>query len=216
MVRFRVLASLPALLAVVALGCTGGWAQSPPTSAAHTPAGQTIAVNLGHALQVLQGAVAALDAKHLHVPKRQQQALADGQASLMRNLTQATPGLLQVFRKEPENLGAAFRLYQDADAVLAVAQRSSAVLPPQDDAAGGAALRSATSNLSASLVQLGAWIEARGNADYAARHTARLHPAAAATVPAPATLVIQNANTAAQSKAKKAEKKKTKPSIPHR
>lgn len=217
MVRLRAFGSLSALFLASALIAGSAWAQVPAAGSNLT--GQAVALQLGESLQSLQTAIGSLDPDQLHVPEAEKQAIADGQASLTRNLSEAVPGLLQAFRKEPENLGAAFRLYQDADAVLAVAQRSAAVLPAKDDDNGGATLRSATDELRASLNQLGSWIEVRGSADYAAHHqTASTRPAApAAAAPPPATLVIQDANaTAKPVKKPPAKKKKQPPAIPHR
>lgn len=217
MVCLRACGSLSALLIASALLAGSARAQAP--SAGFNLTGQGVALQLGESLQSLQTAIGSLDPEQLHVPKGEKKAIADGQASVMRNLNQAMPGLLQAFRAAPENLGAAFRLYQDADAVLAVAQRSVAVLPDNDDDNGGVELRSATEELRQSLDQLGSWIEVRGSADYAARHqSAAVHPAApAAPAPPPATLVIQDANTAAKpAKKKPTAKKKQPPAIPHR
>lgn len=218
MVRLRACGSLSALFIAWALLAGSAWAQAPSTGS--NLSGQGVALQLGESLQSLQTAISSLDPDQLPVPKGEKKAIAEGQASLMRNLNQAIPGLLQAFRAAPENLGAAFRLYQDADAVLAVAQRSVAVLPEKDDDNGGVELRSATDELRQSLNQLGSWIEVRGSADYAAHHQAvATHPAgpAASAAPPPATLVIQDANTTAKTAKKKAPaKKKQPPTIPHR
>lgn len=218
MVRLRAVGSWSTLFIAAALSFGLARAQAP--SVASNLTGQGIALQLGESLQSLQTAIGALDPSQLHVPTGEKQALTDGQASLMRNLTQAMPGLLQAFRAAPENLGAAFRLYQDADAVLAVAQRSAAVLPAKDDDDdGGVALRSATDELRQSLDQLGSWIEVHGSADYAAHHpSASTHLAVPRPSPAPppATLVIQDANTTAKPVKKLPAKKKQPPVIPHR
>ncbi|MGH9474877.1 MAG: hypothetical protein ACRD1C_00945 [Terriglobales bacterium] len=211
MVRF--LAALGALLMLPGMIR----AQAVPARAV---SGQAIALQLVQSLQSLQTAMAGLDPDQLHVASREKAAITDGQGSVARNLAQAMPGLLSAFRSAPENLGSAFRLYQDAEAVVAVAQRSAGVLPARDDDAGGAALRSSAASVRASLDALGSWIETRGGADYTARQSAcatNSVPAAAAAAPPPATLVINDANSTAKPAAKKAvpTKKKAVPTIPH-
>ncbi|HVA63482.1 MAG TPA: hypothetical protein VNF74_07140, partial [Terriglobales bacterium] len=151
-------------------------------------------------LTPLQAAVQAVDPDALHIAGDQKKALAQSQASLERNLTEAVPGLLAAFRKTPENMGAAFRLYRDLDAVLSVAQHSVEAIPnaDQDGNDPSAALASATSGLRDSLGKLGDWIEARGAANYASLERMRAQAAAAArpatAPPPPKTLIINDAN----------------------
>lgn len=207
MMRLRVLIAALAVASVAVL----------PSQAPAQGSGKGLAVHLGQSLQAVNAAMAALDPTLLHVPEREKTALADGQASIARNLSQAVPGLMSAFSSEPGNLGAAFRLYQDAEAVLAVAQRSSDVLPSKDDDHGGADLRSSAATLRSDLDALGNWIETQGDADYAARKHAASAPAAAASsvpAPPPATLVIGDANTTPAKKPAPA-KKKAVPKIPH-
>ncbi|MGH9487904.1 MAG: hypothetical protein ACRD04_10000 [Terriglobales bacterium] len=217
MVRLRFLLAITAA-ASLTLGLSSlGMAQAQAPAPAQMT-GKAVALQLAQSLQSLQTSMGALDAGHLHIAKPEKQAVADGQAAVARNLSQAMPALLQAFSSAPGNLGAAFKLYQDGEAVLAVAQRSGDVLGPRDDAAGGAALRTSTAQVESSLKQLGEWIESRGQADYRAQLARAADPATGAkpvrSAP-PATLVIANANGAAKPQAKAKAKKKTKPQIPH-
>lgn len=177
-------------------------AQAPAPAA---PNGAGVAADLQQALTPLGAAVQALDPDSLHLNGAEKQALAESKGSLQRNLSEAVPGLLAEFRKAPENMGAAFRLYRDLDAVLSVAQHSIEAIPPARDGSDpGAALASATNGLRTSLNHLGDWIEARGAANYASLEHFRTQAAAApkAPPPPPKTLIINDAN-APPAKAKK-------------
>lgn len=192
--------------------------------------GTAVAAQLQVALNALQGAMSGIDIDQLHISDKQKQAVSDSQTSIQRNLTDALPSLLAAYRTAPGNLGAAFRLYRDVDAVLLVAQQSAAMMSSRDGDQRDT-LDSSTSDLQTALKRLGDWIQTQGNADYAARkpHTARDGPrdrkdapgASAATSSAqspsgadsqPATLVISNANGGDTNPA---PKKKPAPTIPH-
>ena len=206
-----------------------GWAQTAPAApsqparsaaASASVPGEALAARLGESLQHLQTAMAAVDTAHLHLRDEGKQVISDSQASVARNLGTAMPGLLSAFSQTPEDLGAAFRLYRDAEAVLGVAQHSSEAIPAQDADAGGAALAAGTDEVRTSLNQLADWIETRGQSQYAALQQAKTTAAAqpAAPPPPPAKLVIQDANGAAAAKkkaAKPATKKPAAPTIPH-
>ena len=153
-----------------------------------------IADGLQSALQSLQSAVAQFDPSQLHTNGAEKQALAASQGSLSRNLTEAVPGLVAQFRAEPANLGAAFRLYRDLEAVLAVTQRTADTAPARDQSADAIqALHSSAASLRIHLDQLGNWIEARANADYARLQRQRASANRPAPPP-PRTLIINNAN----------------------
>lgn len=203
----------------LALLAVGTWGQSAP-AAAKVPSGQALGAQLGESLQHLQSAMAAVDPQHLHLHDEGKQVIADSQASVARNLDDAMPSLLSAFSQAPEDLGAAFRLYRDGEAVLGVAQRSSEAIPARDADAGGAALAASTEEVRAGLKQLADWIETQGQSQYAALQRAQAAQAAqpAAPPPPPATLVIQDANGAAAARkkaAKPAAKKPAVPTIPH-
>ena len=190
-------------------------AQAPPAAPPFTE-------HLGPQLASLKDAMAAIDADHLHLPKAQKQAIAESQAAMARNLTDAVPGLLSALKAAPDDTGAAFKLYRDVAALLVVAERSrDAVAAGGEEAAADAdALQSSTEQVEASWNQLGDWIQAHGSAQYAellaARQAAAAHAAAASEpAPAPKTLVIGDANTPAASSTKKPAAKKSTPTIPH-
>jgi len=205
-------ASTWALFPLLALGCLG----QPAQSAASQPAtpneaanATTVSVGLQHALDGLQSAVGTLDTTNMKLPQSEKQAVADSQASIARNLQEAVPGLISAYAAQPNNVGAAFRLYRDVDAVLTVSERTHDALP-----AGQATdLASANQALRDQLDQLGDWIESRATAQYAQLEAkpAQAKPQAAGP---PSTLVIGNANTAATS-SKPAKKKPPAPTIPH-
>jgi hypothetical protein len=173
-------------------------------AAAQVPAnGAVVADGVQQALTPLQAAVTALDPDTLHLGGDQKQALEESRTSLERNLSDAVPGLLAEFRKAPENMGAAFRLYRDLDAVLSVAQHAVEVIPAgKNGEEPGAALASATNGLRDSLGKLGDWIETRGAADYASLQKFRTQAAAAPQTPPPPpkTLIINDANAPGTSK----------------
>ncbi len=190
---------------MVLLAAAGLSAQTPTVPAGE---GAALADQMQTALVSLRTAVDGLDPSQLHLNHSQRQALRDSQASLDRNLSEAAPGLLAAYRAAPGDVGAAFRLYRDLDAVLGVAQRSAEAMSPRDADNGQAALQSSADQLRAHLDQLGDWIEAQGSANYARLQAARTPPVAAQPAPAPPqTLVIHDANGPAP------KKKATK--IPH-
>jgi hypothetical protein len=169
--------------------------QAPTAAAMPASAGANLAVQLHASLASLADALAGLDPGQLHLPAAERSALADSQASVAQNLRVAAPGLLDAFAAAPSNLGAAFRLYRDLSAVLAVAQRSTEMLPRRDaDAAQPVAAAAAA--VSRDLDALGGFIEARGQADYARRRQVTAHAAQPAAATAPKTLVIGDANGA--------------------
>ena len=193
---------------IVLLAAAGLWAQAPTPSVGE---GAALADQMQTALASLRTAVDGLDPGELHLNQDQKQAMRDSQASLDRNLTQAAPGLLAAYRAAPDDVGAAFRLYRDLDAVLGVAQRSAEAMSVRDADNGQAALQASADQLRARLDQLGDWIETQGSANYASVQGLRVRAAAAAAKPvaaAPKTLVIHDANGPAPSK-------KTAPKIPH-
>lgn len=186
---------------------------SAPVVAPSSTAAPAMADQLQSALAGLKTAVSGLDPDTLHLKPEQKQALSDSQASLERNLDEAVPGLLAGFRAAPSDVGAAFRLYRDAEAVLGVAQRSAESLSPRDADNGVSALQASTDQLRSRLDQLGDWIETEASANYASLQSLRA-AANAAAKPAPAavapkTLVIDDANGVAK------PAKKTAAKIPH-
>lgn len=138
----------------------------------------------------LQQAVSNLDPTMLSVKKSDRTAISEGKDSIARNLTEAVPGLMAKFKASPTDMGAAFRLYRDLDAVLGVAQRGAD--------AGAGDWSSSAQELRDSLNQLGDWIEAQGTANYAALQQRPAAPKATAPpAPAaqpPAILIINDAN----------------------
>ena len=166
----------------------------PAAAAALAPQpGVTVAARLRSSLAALGEAMAELDPDQLHVPDAEKRALADSQTSIRRNLRDAVPGLLAGFAAAPDNVGAAFLLYRDVNAVLTVAQRSAEMLPRRD-ADAAQPVESTADALSRDLDQLGNMIEARGEADYARRRPLGARPPGPAL--APKTLVIGDANGA--------------------
>jgi hypothetical protein len=210
---------VPALAAILAIST---WAQTAPAATTAAVSGEALAAQLGESLQHLQTAMAAVDTQQLHLHDEGKQVIAESQASVARNLQQAMPALLSAFSQTPQDLGAAFRLYRDGEAVLGVAQRSSEAIPARDADSGGAALAASTDEVRTGLNRLADWIETHGRSQYAALQRAQAAAAAqpAAAPPPPATLVIQDANGAAKKKAaqpspKPAGKKPAPPTIPH-
>lgn len=205
---------------VAAVFMISGWAQdaaqaaSAPAAPSAPVAGEALAARLGQSLQHLQAAMAAVDTARLHLHDEGKQVIADSQASVARNLESAMPSLLSAFSQTPEDLGAAFRLYRDGEAVLGVAQRSSEAIPAKDADAGGAALAASTDEVRAGLSQLADWIATQGQSQYAALQRARAAAAAPPAAPPPATLVIQDANGAAAAKKKAAKSPAKKPAVP--
>ncbi|MGH9480791.1 MAG: hypothetical protein ACRD1L_01760, partial [Terriglobales bacterium] len=197
----------------------------PEAAAESAQQGTAVAAQLQVALDALHNAFSGLDTDSLHLSDKQKQAMYDSQTSIQRNLSDALPALLTAYRAAPDNLGAAFRLYRDVDAVLMVAQQSAATLGSRDSDDRDT-LASSSSDLEAALKRLGNWIESEGNAAYTARkpHAAAgagRKPAASATPPPlqspsstpPATLVIKDANDGPTAPA--AKKKVPPPTIPH-
>ncbi len=181
------------LMLAVTPACPG----QQPTAAASSPA-TPVADRLQQAVTALGAAMGNLDPSVFHLQRGEADAIAASQASLTRNLAAAVPGLMAGFRAAPEDLGAAFRLYRDLEAVLAVAQRTADALPA--DRAEADPLRVSNGELQAGLSQLGDWIEARGSADYARARAAAVAPRPAAAPPPPKTLIINDANAPAQPK----------------
>lgn len=204
----------PIILVAMLVGAVA--AQTPPPSA------QPIADQLGPRLASLKDAIAAIEPDRLHLPKAQKRAIADGQAAIARNLSEAVPGLLSGFKAAPDDIGAAFKLYRDVAALLVVAERSGDAIATADDASATDtdALQTSTQHVEDSWNQLGDWIAAHGSTQYAELLAARQAAAQAATLakpaPAPKTLVIGDANMpASTSPKKKPAAKKAAPTIPH-
>lgn len=166
---------------------------------AQTPTGRAgaVAQSLQTAVTDLQQAVSNLDPDMLEVKKAQRAAIAEGKASISRNLSDAVPGLMAKFQSSPGDMGAAFRLYRDLDAVLGVAQRGADT--------GAADWTTSAQELRDSLNQLGDWIETQGTANYAALqkpHATSAPTAAPKTTEPPAILIINDANGTSPAKPK--------------
>ncbi|MGH9465751.1 MAG: hypothetical protein ACRD1Y_00185 [Terriglobales bacterium] len=198
---FRVLA-VAGLATVLASGA-GAQMRANPGS------GAEIAAAMTQAVASLQSSVGALDLTDARLGRQEKQAVTDGKASLLQNLSQAMPRLLAAFADAPGNLGAAFRLYRDSEAVLAVAQRSASLLAAGKGATGGAALGTSTARLEDSLNELGNWIETQGSADFTTRSAVTASAASGPEKPPPPqTLVINDANTTAKPAAAKKKSNK--------
>lgn len=188
--------------AVVCLALSLGMGLSAQAPEAGGRAGEVMQ-NLQTAVTDLQQAVGNLDPEMLEVKKAQRTAIAEGKASISRNLSEAVPGLLAKFQAAPEDMGGAFRLYRDLDAVLGVAQRGAD--------AGATDWSASAQELRDSLNALGDWIEHQGTANYTALHQTR-PPAPTTAAPKasepPAILIINDANGTTSSKAKPKAKPK--------
>ncbi|HXE30669.1 MAG TPA: hypothetical protein VN515_02580 [Terriglobales bacterium] len=195
-----------ALLALtIALGAQNTAGAANPAAAASQP-GQALADSVEQALNGLQTSLAAVDPDSLHASKSDKQAVAEGQASIQRNLKEAVPELLEAFRATPDDAGVAFRLYRDLDAVLGSAEAVAA------QGGSDTNLDSSTAAVRSRLNQLGDWIESRGSSNYASLQSLKSTAAAAASQPkpapqAPSTLVINDANGSAPAASKKTSKK---------
>lgn len=179
------------------------------------PNQQEVASHLGAAIQEsvssLQAAMAAIAPAHVHVNAEERAALGASQISIARNLDEAVPGLLAKYQAAPGNLGAAFRLYRDLEAVDLVAERSRDGLPQEESTRP--ALSDALASLRSRLDRLADSIQSQGSSDYAAAQAVKQRPQASAPIKPPATLVINDANSGAKTKAK--PKAATTPTIPH-
>jgi hypothetical protein len=192
------LAATLAICATIALAQQGAPAPSPYS------AGAAVGAQLRASLATLAASMSSLDPNQLHLPATERRALAQSQSSVGENLSEAVPGLLDAFIVAPGNLGAAFRLYRDVDALLAVSQRSAEMLP-RKDAEAARPLATAVTAVHRDLDALGNYIESSGQAEYTRLRQLPRQPSAAGPPPAPKTLIIGNAN------GKPAPKKK----IPH-
>ena len=176
--------SLVIIASGLLLACLLG-AQTPAATPLDLPAG------VAGAVRQLRDAVAASDLEAWHVGRKERRILAEARRSLALNLDDAVPNLLAVWKRQPENLGAAFRLYRDLSAVEQVA--ASTAESAQRDGGGedATALGASTQALKQELHRLADFIQATGTLQYAQLHAAATTPAPSAR---PTRLVIQNAN----------------------
>lgn len=142
-------------------------------------------------LQQLQAGVQALQPGEWKTSRADRADLAEAQQSLQRNLQTAVPALMEEWRRAPQNLSPAFRLYRDLDALYQVSLRLSAAAGQYADGAQGQAMQASVDGLHERLQQLGDYIQSTAGLQYRQIQQVRSAPA---PVAAPRTLIIDDAN----------------------
>lgn len=185
-------------------------AQAAPAAAPDSPA---LARSLFSALQSLQGALAQVTPEQWRAKDSARVQFRTDRASIERNVVEALPGLALKLENAPEDLGAAFRLYRDGEAVYAVALRAADLASRYGDKARADAIAAALQQTDASLDALADFIQVTGSeqaAELARFRTA--HPDAPPASAPPKTLVINDANGPAPSRhSSRSRAKKAKP-----
>ncbi|MGH9536055.1 MAG: hypothetical protein ACRD2E_14490 [Terriglobales bacterium] len=182
-----------ALLAFAGFGIAAG-SQNPPSPAATAPAtaapatAAPAAKALLASIQGLETTLDAIPARTLRVNSQGRREYRAEVAAIERNVSAALPGLTLAVTASPLDVGKAFRLYRDADAVDQVAMHAAATVDRYGGREASDVLNANLAGVGHQLDALGNFIEVTGSAQSAA--LAR----AAAPPPAPRHLDISNAN----------------------
>lgn len=178
------------------------------------PGAPALARALSAALAHLQADMAAVRSDRWRAKSELREQFNTDYASIRRNLTEAVPGLVDKVEQAPQDLGAAFRLYRDVEAVYAVAQRSSDLVTKYGSAEQAGAVDSGLQQVHWSLESLADFIQTTGSTQSEELQRLRVRgpeDAAATPAPAPKTLIINNANAATPAHHSRTARKKKKP-----
>lgn len=176
-----IVASLMALPAMAA-GQNGPAAARAPRSAAPS------AYALLASIQGLETSLAAIPARTLRVDQSRRRRFQAEVTAIERNVSAALPGLTEQVEHSPYDVGLAFRLFRDADAVYQVALRAGDLVQEHGGAGEGAVLAANLARVGQQLDALANFIQVRGSALSAAAARAAKVP------PRPQELNIPNAN----------------------
>lgn len=188
--------------------------QSAPTAAvsAAAPPSPTMAPvpELMSALSAMGTELAALAQQRWRAPSQERADFLTDEAAIARNLQLAAPGLAAAAQHSPTDLGAAFRLYRDAEAVYSVALRAGDFVAHRGDEEQRDALRAPLARVHAALEAFGDSIAARGEAQNQELTRLRARVATLAAADAhPRVLVINAANgSAAETEARRRERER--------
>ncbi|MGH9474388.1 MAG: hypothetical protein ACRD1M_16790 [Terriglobales bacterium] len=176
-----IVASLMALPAMAA-GQNGPAAARAPRSAA--PSASALLASI----QGLETSLAAIPARTLRVDQSRRRRFQAEVTAIERNVSAALPGLTEQVEHSPYDVGLAFRLFRDADAVYQVALRAGDLVQEHGGAGEGAVLAANLARVGQQLDALANFIQVRGSALSAAAARAAKVP------PRPQELNIPNAN----------------------
>ncbi len=132
--------------------------QMPPPAA---PAA-TVAANVNSALNGIDAALANADASRWHAKNSIKEDFLQRGESIHRNVTTAVPSMLAHFQGSPNDLGAAFTLYRDAQTVYDVADRASEEASRHGKSEEKAAIASSLTQLQQALNALASYIQTQG------------------------------------------------------
>lgn len=178
---------LAPVIAAALLGVARG---QKPTPSPAAPANASASANaLLASVQGLETTLSAIPARSIHGGSQHRREYRADVAAINRNVAQALPGLVAAVVRSPQDVGKAFRLYRDANAVYQVALRAGAVVATHGGQGEGAVLNADLTRVGRELDRLANFIQVTGSAQSAA-----LAHGGAATRSRPRHLDISNAN----------------------
>ncbi len=192
---------LAPVIATALLGVASGQNSATP-AVAPASAGATANALLA-SVQGLETTLAAIPARSIHARSQRRREYRADVTAIERNVSQAVPGLVAAVVRSPRDVGKAFRLYRDVDAVYQVALRAGALVTTHGGQGEGAVLNADLVRVGHELDRLANFIQVTGSAQSAALAHRASQPAR------PRHLDISNANgPAARAKRRAAKRQK--------
>lgn len=176
-------------LAVLSLALAAGQ-QPAPTPMPAGPLARSLFASLGN----LQTSLAAVNPERWRAKPAVRDQFQTDRAAINRNLVEALPSLALKVEGAPQDLGQAFRLYRDVDAVYSVALRVADLTARYADANQSQAVSAALEQVHRNLDALADFIQVTGSAQSAELLQLRAQHDAPPPAP-PKAVVIDNANT---------------------